>query len=364
MADLQRRGLQLPRAARRAGRLVAIRHRHRGRHARARPLGSGGARPPARHVRLRRVGRSRAGAALRARSLRHQALLLRPGRRRPLLRVRAEGAAAVPSGHRDRPRGPEGLPGLPVLPRRQDALQGSAGAPARPLPPGARRHRPDDSLLGGLLRPRLRPHREVLRGADREPAGRVGDAAPALRRARGRVPQRRARLEHRGLAGEPQLERAHEGLHGPAFRRTTATTRAPTRATSPTGGTSTCARSRSASTTSSARSRTSSTTWTTRRPGRDRSRSTWSPGREPRGQGHPRRSGRRRDLRRVHALPDRLLRAVHQGGHRRHHPWRQLRRHLRVDHPQPRRAAELQAADEGVLARRACSRTSTPATSG
>ena len=43
---------------------------------------------------------------------------------------------------------------------------------------------------------------------------------------------------------------------------------------------------------------------------------------------------------------------------------RQLRRHLRVDHPQPGRAPELQADAPGLLAARGCSRTSTPATSG
>ena len=209
------------------------------------------------------------------------------------------------------------------------------------------------SLLGGLLRPRLRPHREVLRGAHREPAGRVGGPAPALRRARGRLPQRRARLEHRGLAREPELERADEGLHGPLpggwpLRRERLRAR-PRRVAGP----------------RSARGRDRRR----RLPRHDRGRRLphglsggrtgivpavhGLPGREPRGQGHPRRPGRRRDLRRVHALPDRLLRAVHQGRHRRDHPRRQLRGHLRVDHPQPGRAAELQAADEGVLAGRA-----------
>ena len=53
-------------------------------------------------------------------------------------------------------------------------------------------------------------------------------------------------------------------------------------------------------------------------------------------EGDPRRPGRRRDLRRLHALPRRVLRAVHQGGDRRHARQRQVRRHLRVDHPQPR----------------------------
>ena len=58
------------------------------------------------------------------------------GRRRPLLRLRGQGAAAVPAGDRDRPRGPQGLPRVPVLPRRQDAVQGRPRAAARP--PAAR----------------------------------------------------------------------------------------------------------------------------------------------------------------------------------------------------------------------------------
>ncbi len=56
-------------------------------------------------------------AVLRARPLRHQAVLLRRRRRRPLLRLRGQGAAAVPAGDRDRPRGAQGLPHVPVLPR-------------------------------------------------------------------------------------------------------------------------------------------------------------------------------------------------------------------------------------------------------
>ena len=59
----------------------------------------------ARDVRLRALGRARADALLRARPLRDQAVLLRGRRRRPLLRLRGQGAAAVPAGDRDRPRG-------------------------------------------------------------------------------------------------------------------------------------------------------------------------------------------------------------------------------------------------------------------
>ena len=74
------------------------------------------------------------------------------------------------------------------------------------------------------------------------------------------------------------------------------------------------------------------------------------PGRRGAGEGDPRGSGRRRDLRRLHPLSDRLLRAVHQGRDRRDAARRQLRRHLRVDHPEPGRAPELQADAAGLLA--------------
>ena len=71
---LQRRDLQLPRAAPRARRRQLPHDlRHRGRAPRLRPLGTDGARPPSRHVRLRALGRADPGAVLRARPLRHQA---------------------------------------------------------------------------------------------------------------------------------------------------------------------------------------------------------------------------------------------------------------------------------------------------
>ena len=200
---VQRRGLQLPGAAARARRPLPHRLRHRGRDARPRPLGRGLARPPARHVRLRAVGRGRAGAGVRARPVRDQALLLRPGRRRPVLRLRGEGAAAVPAEDRDRPPGAQGLPRVPVLPRRQDAVRGRQRAAARPPPARAQRHRGARAVLGGLLRPRLRPHGEVLRGADRGAAGGVGAAAPAQRRAGRRLPQRRPGLVERRVARQP-----------------------------------------------------------------------------------------------------------------------------------------------------------------
>ena len=83
---LQRRDLQLPRAARRAGPRarghVRDRGRHRGDRRRLPPLGPGGGGPPARDVRVPDLGRPGAGAVRRARPVRHQAavLRLRPGR--------------------------------------------------------------------------------------------------------------------------------------------------------------------------------------------------------------------------------------------------------------------------------------------
>ncbi len=54
-------------------------------------------RPLARHVRLRALGRPQQAPLRRARPLRHQAVLLRRDRRPSLLRLRGEGAPAVPA---------------------------------------------------------------------------------------------------------------------------------------------------------------------------------------------------------------------------------------------------------------------------
>ncbi len=100
------------------------------------------------------------------------------------------------------------------------------------------------------------------------------------------------------------------------------------------------------------RSRTSSTTSTTPPPARARSRSTWS----PRAAASTRKvilGGQGGDeifggyTRYLIAYFEQCIKAAIDGTERR----RQLRRHLRVDHPQPRVAARLQAAAEGVLAR-------------
>ena len=231
----------------------------------------------------------------------------------------------------------------------------------------AQRRRRDAALLGGLLRARLRPHGAATsRSGSRELLDGLGRRAPAHRRAGRRLPQRRPRLEHRrGARGREQQAPTFHGFTGKfddgagydesryardARRRTRGFDLHEVDIT--------------ADDFVGHDRATSSTTSTTRWPGRARSRSTWS--RElarAAPQGRARRPGRRRDLRRLRALPDRVLRAVHQGGDRRHDARRQLRRHLRVDHPEPRRAARLQAAAAGVLARRAVRATSTRATS-
>ena len=101
---LQRRDLQLPRAARRSGRPLAlpVANRHGGAAGRTRGLGGGLPRQVARHVRLRDLqGRRAAG---RARPVRHQAVLLCGTGWRTLFRIGVQGAAALPTRYRDRSR--------------------------------------------------------------------------------------------------------------------------------------------------------------------------------------------------------------------------------------------------------------------
>ena len=137
---LQRRDLQLPRGPRRARRrALPHRLRHRGRAARPTDAGAPLARPPARHVRLRDLGRaqrasSSARATASASSRSYYAVV------DGVLYFASEAKALMPflPRDRDRPRGAEGLPRLPVLPRRQDAVRGRPRAAARPPPDGAR----------------------------------------------------------------------------------------------------------------------------------------------------------------------------------------------------------------------------------
>ncbi len=281
-------------------------------------------------------------AVLRARPLRHQAVLLRrrsttsstsPPRRRRCCR----------SCRRSRPTSRASRttsPSSSASPARRCSRASASCCPATAcaVRNGAGR---DRALLGGLLRPRLRPHaRRTSRSASRSccaesvrlhlrsdvPVGAylsggldssiVASLAAAARRRRDDGVHRQfpedARYDESALRARARRRARPRPARGRHRRR-----RLPR-----------------------ARSSASSTTSTTRSPARARSRSTWSrrlAARAP--QGRPRRPGRRRDLRRLRALPDRLLRAVHQGRDRRHDAQRQLRRHLRVDHPEPRRAA-------------------------
>ena len=190
----------------------------------------------------------------------------------------AEGAAADASRGRDRPRRAQGLPRLPVLPRRQDALQGHPRAPARPLPPAAARRRRAAALLGGLLRDRLGPRRRLLRGADRRAARRVGGAAPALRRPGLGLPLGRRRLQRGAGLARGSASRAACSPSPASSPRTPATTKVAVRADRRRAAGPRAARDRHRRRgLHRARSRTSPTTWTTRRRAPGRSRSTWSP---------------------------------------------------------------------------------------
>ena len=275
----------------------------------------------------------------------------------------AEGAAAVPALDRDRPRCAQGLPRVPVLPGRQDAVQGRPGAPARPLPEARPGRRPSRSGTG----------RSTTTSTSTTPSGTSRSSSRRCCASRSSctcAATCRSAYLSGGLDSSvvASLASAHTGAPMQAF----------------TGKFSEDERydeSRYARAAGRvARPRAARDRHRRRRLRRPHRRVVYhldfpvagpgsfpqfmvSAGGEPPLQGGPRRAGRRRDLRRLRALPGRLLRAVHQGGDRRHDARRQLRRHLRVDHPQPRRAAELQADAPGVLARAACSRTSTPATS-
>ena len=138
LARLQRRGLQLPRAARRArGRRPHLPHalRLRGHRPRLRGVGPGLRRALQRHVGVRRGrparrrrGRARRQARAEPRPLRHQAALLRtvPEERPPALRQRDQGAAAGPrAGRRARRADDLRVPAARVpRPPRRDVLQG------------------------------------------------------------------------------------------------------------------------------------------------------------------------------------------------------------------------------------------------
>ena len=162
---LQRRDLQLRRAAATSSAhgLVPDDVGHRSHPPRLPPLGTGLCRAAARHVRVRALGRGGAAAVLRARPLRHQAVLLHASSTASSI-FASEAKALLPflPDDRDRSRGAQGISGLPVLPRGQDAVQRRARAAARPCADRPKRRRPRAALLGGRVRARLRPHATTI----------------------------------------------------------------------------------------------------------------------------------------------------------------------------------------------------------
>ena len=157
---LQRRDLQLPRAARGAGRArlrLPQRLRHRGAAAALCRLRRRHGEEAARHVRLRPVGRREAHAAAGARCAGHQAALL--GRRRldGALRLAGQGAAGRRPG---RPRSRSGRHrGLPPVRQRARALHGLARGPHAAGRHDAHDRRQRAAIAEALLRRRRRSGR-------------------------------------------------------------------------------------------------------------------------------------------------------------------------------------------------------------
>ena len=116
--------------------------------------------------------------------------------------------------------GLQGVPGLPVLSGRQDPVQGRSRAAPRPLLI-AGDGRVDAPLLGGLLQPRLRPHRQILRGADLPSCSttrcdlHMRSDVPV-----GRLRQRRLGLQRGRLHGHPRSADAFDAA-SPASSPTT-----------------------------------------------------------------------------------------------------------------------------------------------
>ena len=320
-----------------------------------RALGRRLRRPPARHVRLRALGRGATGrssapATASASSRFYYAVV--DGEL--LLRLRGQGAPAVPAG-RSRPTSrPSGLPDLPVLPGRQDAVPGHPRAAARPSPARPRTGTIEISRYWDVYYELDFEHtaayfeEELARAGWRTRCGvhlradvPVGaylsgglDSSIVASLARGRAPGGLGGVQRQVLA-RPGLRRervrarrwpSHEGF---ALHELDITV---------------------GDFVDHIRQVIYHLDYPVAGPGSFPQFMVSELARTP-PQGRARRAGRRRDLRRLRPLPDRLLRAVHQGGDRRHDARRQLRRHLRVDHPNLRPLRRVQADAPGVLAR-------------
>ena len=140
---------------------------------------------PPRDVRVRALGRAEPAPLLRARPLRDQAVLLHRRRRRPLLRLRDQGAAALPAGDRDRPRGLKDYLSFQFCLGGKTLFKGiNELLPGHFLRVATGRSR--RAVLGGLLRARLRAHEHYFEEQMRELAGRIragSTCAPTCRSA-------------------------------------------------------------------------------------------------------------------------------------------------------------------------------------
>ena len=218
---LQRRDLQLPRAARRARRgSFRTDSRHRGRPARLRPLGRG-----LRSTTCAACSPSRSGTSAR------QTLFcardrfgIKPFYYAPVgdvLYFASEAKALLPF----LPAIETDLEGLKDYLAFQFCLAGKTlfegvqRAAARPLPARPQRHGRDRALLGGLLRPRLRPHGELLRGADRGAAAttRSRSTCAATCRSARTSAAASTRASSRRSPATPRTD-APEGVHRPVPR--------------------------------------------------------------------------------------------------------------------------------------------------
>ena len=345
--------------------------RHRGHPARATTAGARTALDaPPRHVRLRALGRAGADASSAPATASASSRSTTPSSTASSTSPPRQGAAAVPAGDRDRPRRASRTTSpsssASAARRCSRASTSCCRATSCRVRDG---HGRDAALLGGLLRARLRPHRAATsRSSISELLARLGPAAPARRRAGRRVRQRRPRLEHRRVARrDAHGGRSFIGVHRPVRRRARTTTRARyARDARRARAASSCTRSTiGAQDFVEQHPARSSTTSTTRSPG---------PGSFPQYMvSRARRASTRKVVlggqggdeifggyaRYLIAYFEQCIKARD----RRDDAQRQLRRHVRVDHPEPRRRCANTSRCCRSSGARGSSTTSTRATS-